>query len=66
MIIPERVDSSVADRRTGSLLGHMETQPVLQAQAELLVQEMEAERRGRDYIQPIPSVTDSRVEGPEL
>jgi hypothetical protein len=60
------ISESVADRTTGSLLGHMETQPVLQAQAELLVQEMEAERRGRDYIQPIPSVTDSRVEGPEL
>ena len=63
MMVLYMICSRQASGATGSLLDHLEPQPILETEAELPVLKVETKGVGGDDIQPITSIRDSRGEG---
>ena len=56
LMVTVGVCHSLTNGARGPLLHHPQTQPILQAEAEFQVLEMETQGLGRDNIQPITSM----------
>ena len=56
IVIAEGVGNTPTDRATYPLHKNREPRPILKTGAKLLVQEMKAKSRGRNNIEPIPSM----------
>ena len=56
LVVPKRISNHVADWALGSLLKHLDPQPVPKAQSEFTVQQVKAQCHGRDHIQSISSM----------
>ena len=66
LVVPKWISSDLADGTESAPRRNCEAKPVLQAQAEFLISQVKIQGTGRDSVQPVASMSDSRRESQGL